>query len=472
MSALANSISPNHLIPKLSEDTVSQSGTHISVTARIDYNLRFTKQAVLVVGNTTEEYTQLASQFLVSLSDIKPQSGKISAEQGHINVAFISSSSKLNDIQIRCRLIEQLFVKTLFDPEQSLAVSVLKFAKEQRQAISIVVDHAHSLSLQVKYELCQLVNLAKKHKLTINVVLFGLVEAAQQLAVNKSLFKNKLALIDASSGQVINLNSTELSSQRRKKNFTFWHKITLATAILLLTAACFWLYLLIKEDIQQQEKSNESVKIESKSNFKHSLEVTSVSNEETATVRAMQKKYKMTSPEEYNSNDTTLSLNPATSEDIHQALIIDPTSAPEKIVPAKIAEVLHAIVVHENRESHDVVVSQSEAKTKEYTSVAAPNNHYYQLQAKQYPQGFVVQIAGFADEKLLKRFLTQNMSENLYHYQRMMAGKKLTIVTTKVYSSKAEAKAAITKLPQSLLERKPWLKAISSVVDEINTFKQ
>lgn len=212
MSASANSRSTYQTVQRLteSEPTSADGNIAISVTARIDYNLRFAKQAVLVVGDNTEQYSQLASQFLVSLSNSKPSAVHLDTQDNHINVAFVAASSKINDIQMRCRLIEQLFVNTLFDPEQSLAVSVLRFAKQHGEAISIVIDHAHALSLQVKYELCQLVSLAKKSKLTINVVLFGLTEAAQQLATNKSLFKNKMVVIDAESGQVISLDDKRI----------------------------------------------------------------------------------------------------------------------------------------------------------------------------------------------------------------------------------------------------------------------
>ena len=188
MSALASILplqqsDPNNSGTKeLSPNAISG----ISVTTRIEYNLRFTKQAVLVVSNNTEQYSQLASQYLVSLSN-----SALESNTNQINVAFVSASAKLNDIQIRCRLVEQLFVNTLFDPEQSLAVSVLKFAKQHGEAITIVVDHAHALSLQIKYELSHLVNQSKKHKLKVNVVIFGLTAAANQLSVNKSLFKNK-----------------------------------------------------------------------------------------------------------------------------------------------------------------------------------------------------------------------------------------------------------------------------------------
>jgi DamX protein len=142
----------------------ANKNTDISVIARINYNLRFTKQAVFVVGQNTLQYSKLASEFLVNLSNNTNNVTTHKNSENQPNVAFISASNKLDDIQIRCRLIEQLFVNTLFDPEQSLAVSILNLAEQQKQPISIVIDHAHALSLQLKYELCQLVSMAKKEK--------------------------------------------------------------------------------------------------------------------------------------------------------------------------------------------------------------------------------------------------------------------------------------------------------------------
>jgi DamX protein len=138
--------------------------TDISVIARINYNLRFTKQAVFVVGQNTLQYSELASEFLVNLCNKTNNVTTYKNSENQPNVALVSASNKLDDIQIRCRLIEQLFVNTLFDPEQSLAVSVLNFAEQHKQPITIVIDHAHALSLQIKYELCQLVSVAKKEK--------------------------------------------------------------------------------------------------------------------------------------------------------------------------------------------------------------------------------------------------------------------------------------------------------------------
>jgi DamX protein len=155
--------SSNTLDSTLNKMDVNKN-TDISVIARINYNLRFTKQAVFVVGQNTVQYSQLASEFLVNLCNKTNNDPTNKNSENQPNVAFVSASNKLDDIQIRCRLIEQLFVNSLFDPEQALDVSILNFTRQQKQPISIVIDHAHALSLQIKYELCQLVSMAKKKK--------------------------------------------------------------------------------------------------------------------------------------------------------------------------------------------------------------------------------------------------------------------------------------------------------------------
>lgn len=88
MSALAHAI----------ESNAPESVTTISTNARVDYILRFSKHAVLVVDQDESIYSQVASQFLGSL------------DNDH-NAAFITISPKLNDIQIRCRIVEQLFAE-------------------------------------------------------------------------------------------------------------------------------------------------------------------------------------------------------------------------------------------------------------------------------------------------------------------------------------------------------------------------
>ena len=141
---------------RVENNTVEISTTAISVIARIDYIQRFSEQMTVVIDKDSAVYSKVARQYLANISQ--------ESSNPEMNVAFVAASSKINDIQMRCRLIEQLFANTLFDPEQSLAVSILRLAKQNNGIITVIVEHAQALSLQIKYELCQLVDTAKKTK--------------------------------------------------------------------------------------------------------------------------------------------------------------------------------------------------------------------------------------------------------------------------------------------------------------------
>lgn len=444
----------------------------ISVTSRIDYNLRFTKQAVLVVGNNSQQYSQLASEFLVNLSTVKPSANQLDSQDNQINVAFISASTKLNDIQIRCRLIEQLFVKALFDPEESLAISIFRFAKQHSEAISIVIDHAHALSLQLNYELCQLVALAKKQQLTINVVLFGLTEAAQQLTINKSLFKNKMVVIEAGTGQVISLDDKRISLQKEASPLSVWQKVSLSGAMLLLVAVLVWLYLLIAEEVNDQTFTDAPDRLVSSST---NIALNTLDNE---SLPAMQKKSKNELIDTVFEEDNT-SLNTetrqATSEEINQVLLSTNSANAINTTAAEAGDVLQALVNVDSNTGSDInnradVINTTAGAANGQTLTAVITDNYYQVQAKLYKNGYVVQIAGFSDEILSQRFLALYPAQPLYSYQRELNNKAFTVITSQVFQNKAAAKAAIELLPLSLIERKPWVKSISSVIKEMNTF--
>jgi DamX protein len=473
MSAPANSRSTYQSTQRLteSESTSADGSIAISVTARIDYNLRFAKQAVLVVGDNTEQYSHLASQFLVSLSNGKPSAIQHDAQNNHINVAFVAASSKLNDIQMRCRLIEQLFVNTLFDPEQSLAVSVLRFAKQHGEAISIVIDHAHALSLQVKYELSQLVHLAKKSKLAINVVLFGLTEAAQQLATNKSLFKNKMVVIDAESGQVVSLEDKKMTLAKNASPLALWQKISLASAIVIIGAALIWVYSIIAEDVNKQTFSTkEQTVLEGQTSQELLLPISNdnLGNEKT---RIMQKKQKAILVEKSTHASKSSDTVQATSEEINHALMTNQLVSPSKKIPAEAGDVLQALAAADNKIAAKVVDSLDKEVVIQHRTVEISNS-YYQTKSEEFGKGYVIQIAGFSDNKLAERFLSLYPEQNLYSYQKQLNGNGFTVITTKAFPNKADAKSIIQSLPMQLIERKPWVKSISSVINEINTFKR
>ena len=195
MSALTQNID-------ISNDITSV--TKISAQARIDYILRFSKQAILVIDESVEQNATISNQLLASLPE-------------QHNVAYVALSSQFNNIQIRCRVIEQLYTGELFDPEISLAVSVINLAKKSQQSISIVLDSAQHLSLQVMHELTQLALIAKKANLVVNVVMFGSLQSGRNVAVNKSLFDNKLSLLSSQSGQLLSTTSAIF-----KKSRTTW----------------------------------------------------------------------------------------------------------------------------------------------------------------------------------------------------------------------------------------------------------
>ncbi len=469
MSASANTSSIQQtaqmLRPNAPMPSIESIGT--SVTSRIEYNLRFSKQVVLVVGNKTEQYSQLASQFLVNLSDVKSDVSHLNTQDRQINVAFVSASSKLNDIQMRCRLIEQLFVNTLFDPEQSLAVSVLRFATQQGESISIVIDHAHALSLQVKYELCQLVSLAKKNKLTINVVLFGLMEAGQQLAINQSLFKNKVAVIDASNGQILSLDDNKMVVEKSISPLRSWQKVSLVSALVLIAAALIWVYLIIAEDINQQAFNAKGIMVLGDNNTVATKPSLSNDAIDETTIQ-LQKQHKIESIENsINANQTAL-ITQATSEDINQLLITVNSDKYIEKIPAEVTDVLQALMGVAKQVDNNVA-STTEDDASEGQTIEISNN-YYQTKATEYKNGYVVQVSVISDDNLLQQFLKEYSKENFYTYQRQLKGNRFTVITSKVFQNKVEATAAIELLPTQLIERKPWVKSISSVINEMNTF--
>jgi len=315
------------------------------------------------------------------------------------------------------------------------------------------------------------VSLAKKSKLTINVVLFGLTEAAQQLAINKSLFKNKMAVIDAESGQVISLDDKKMMLTSSTSPLPFWQKVSLASAIVIIGVVLTWVYLLIADDVNKQAFDiKEQTVLESHTSRDLFLPISNdiPGNENT---RTMQKKQKATLFEPSVAASKSSDIVQATSEEINQALMTIQLVNPIKEIPAEVGDVLQALAVTDNKiDANDINIASKEIANQ--NPLVEISNNYYKTKAKEYENGYVVQIAGFSDERLLKRFLSLYPEENLYSYQKQLKGKNFTVVTSKVFSNKSEARATIQLLPLQLVERKPWVKSISSVINEINTFKQ
>ena len=434
--------------------------TSISVSARIDYIQRFSKQAVLVIDQDVAVYTQAARQFLINLSKEKSTQ--------ETNVAFVSASTKLNDIQMRCRLIEQLFANTLFDPEKSLAVSILNLSKQSKDSITIVVEHAHALSLQMKYELCQLVDVANKTHSKINVVLFGQEQAAQDAATNKSIFKNKLAIIDAKSGQLFSLEHVKFNSDNSIFTNKVWLK--LATALVLISAliGLSWFVMINYDNFSLSQLPMINVDVSEKGSTESISTLTTKNDIELVTNEVLPRSNLAKTTEILaallgeESVGTKVENMRAQARDILQALdfnevkITIPIAVESElkvVKSAKIEQVTPTLVI--TQETNEIINS---------VSPIVLNSSYY-LNSK---AGFVVQIVGFTDITLLARFTDKYPDLEYFSYQKKLNGKLFTVLTTKIFESIEQAREALKALPNTIIEKGVWVKNLSTVQDEIN----
>ena len=436
MSAIARKIG-------LSND--SSSVTKISAHARIDYILRFSKQAILVIDESIEQNTPISGQFLDGLPE-------------QYNAAYISLSGQFNNIQIRCRIIEQLYSGELFDPEISLAVSVTNLAKKSQQAISIVLDNTQYLSLQILHELSQLASIAKKANLKINVVMFGSVQAGKTVAENKNLFDNKLTLLSAQTGQLLSTTSALFKKNRPTWYFIIHNKWLLGSIVLLLALTGMVIKLL------QQDSFNFAQPLVT--NQQEKISLTNALTEPQTTVIS-------------DSNDILhKEINqPAATEDIFSALV---TSAPKKTidVPTEIAspsEIISAINLTGTNEgllagesTQGFIIEQPIQKIKNQVASTKPitaDNNYYLSKA-----GYAIQIAVFSDLNLPPTFLANLALIDFHIYQRLLNNKKVMVITSSIYDDISKAKSALANLPSTLKARQPWIKPVTVINNEISVF--
>jgi len=433
MSALANKQirhTINKDINQSMNETSSTAGSAIpvSLTARIDYVQRFAKQMILVFDDQAGVNSQLARQYLASISQ--------ATNNQETNVAFLAASTKINDIQMRCRIIEQLYANTLFDPEQSLAVSVLRLAKQNHDSVTIVVENAQALSLQVKYELCQLVDIAKKTQEKISVVLFSLEQAAKDIALNKTIFDKKISIIEASSGQVIPLNHARLKVKNTLLPNKFW-KIAAVLLISVIIILLVWGMLAERGNVSLTTKL---------ATPEPNISIVNVIKK----IKAEEIPVKVHDPEL------------ASSSDVYFALLALKQDISEKGNVADTQDILQALVI---AEPHTPAVDQPVSDIGSATATFTLNEQYY-LNS---PQGYVVQITAFSDLIILSRFTHKYKDFKYYSYHKNLNGLKLTVLTSKIYSDKAQAQTALKRLPQAIIKSGSFLKSVSTIKREINT---
>ncbi|WP_440877223.1 hypothetical protein [Thalassotalea sp. PLHSN55] len=449
----------------------NQSVTKISTNARIDYVLRFSKHAVLVIDEDNSVCSEVTNQFLAALPD-------------EHNAAYIAISSKLNDIQIRCRIIEQLFANTLFDPEQSLAVSLFNLAKQQGKAISIVAENMHNASVQLLHELTQLALIAKKANLDINVVMSGNLDAGRLTAEHDHLFDKNMSILLAHSGQLVPVTSALFKVKRSIFSAPMAKQVSLLVAIIsvISIATIMYLYQLDSASFSQLPAQEErELKTSEQSDFVLPLTPTkeSAAQIDNATI---------TEVDDINisSHLTDQPIIAASAQDIYSALLQFSASHENKAIevasqPANSEEISMAIVnsfVDNSRAEPQLSIPkqrkviQSELKPTNRSTVNLLTfqglNPQYYLAAE---SGFVIQFSGFSKQSILDEFLVANRDIGFHGYHRLIANQSMLMVTSPIFDERNLAVDYLNGLPSHIQNLKPFIKTINTVNSEINSFE-
>ena len=430
----------------------SQSVTAISATARVDYILRFSKQAILVVDDDIALSSSVGSQYLANLS----------SEQ---NAAYISMSAKLNDLQVRCRIIEQLFGNILFDPEQSVAVSIINLVKAQKQALTIVIDNAHYLSLQLLHELTQLAEIAKKSDYQINVLMLAQTQAGQIVSQSQGLFHKKLAILSAQSGQLLSAGDKMFKPQSDFFSLTPFKK-WLAFFLLLSLLSAAIVYSLYQRD---------------------SLGFSQIFNDKTAIANKAETELIKPQPAEFVAESVNENLTvSASGAEIFQALSgeqVAKVSTPAQPVKAMPLDILAALQLTEPEPALTQVQLDSAtlkvnplAEQTEVPEIALEQNNKQVQSAASLgylgqQQGFVIQIGVFSQQQVLTEFLAEFQTMRFEQYQRVLGQSVVTVLTSEYYQSRQQAEDALQALPNGIQQRSPWIKAISAINSEISEFQ-
>ncbi len=447
--------------------TNNTSVTQISTNARIDYVLRFSKHAVLIIDENSSVCSQVSNQFLAALPD-------------EHNAAYIAISPKLNDIQIRCRIIEQLFFNTLFDPEQSLAVTVFNLAKENKKALSIVVENVQNTSLQLIHELSQLVIIAKKSNIDINVVMSGTASAARLVAQHASLFDKSLSILSAETGQILPFNSPLFNNKKSLFSFSFaqkiiWSIVLFSTVVVIALVALYQFDNLkfsnlpmVTSQIATSEQNTEFVLPIKKPVIEQEEQVSLVENKvESESIKPLAKPA-----------NTEEQL--ATPEDIHGWLMgaktlvnAESETLIEPIQAASNNEIVQAIT-----DSFEIVKEaplNSADKAKQPTdkvitnqlSLQGLNSDYYLNESS----GYVIQLSGFSKQQALDEFILAHRAIPYHGYYRLLENKPMLVLTTEVFASKLLAVEYLAALPESIKKSGAFIKSINTVNNEINAFE-
>lgn len=429
----------------------------ISTNARIDYILRFSKQAILVVDELSANYSHIGNLFLGDLPE-------------NHNAAYLAVSAKFNDIQIRCRLIEQLFAGVLFDPEQPLAVSILRLTKNSPQPISIVIDHAHLLSFKILHELCYLAEVAKKTQQEMNIVMLATPAAARKISVEKSLFKQKLAIVSAETGQLLKLDD-KIFKEKKSFNIVRYIKVFIIFIVLLtLISTAYW-------GLKNREMFSFSALPPAKLNQTKTL------NELKPTIKPIAKSKLVNKQQQSNivlvaTKNTLISkikekiqlkdktTKKASATDIFNALI----TVPAIILPAASpVDILTALQISENTTAVTENITTTAVQVNKIPTLNKVFSASYYLEAI---SGYVVQLGGFSDKNGFEQEKVNYSKIDYGVYDRLLNNRKFTVITSKIYNNKLAALKAIELLPATLQQQQPWVKSVTAIQKEIISYQK
>lgn len=460
------------LVNENTASSVQSPVTAISALARVDYILRFSKHAVILIDEQPDVTAGIGTQYLANLS----------AEH---NAAYLAMSPRLDDVQVRCRIVEQLFGHVLFDPEQSVAVSLVNLLKQNKLPISVVVENAELLSIQLLSELTQLAEIGRKAKYAIEVVLLAKPEVGQKMALHPAMFNKKLSIVRASNGQLVALSSKIFGQKKRWYSHQIARNWILFFAVLILGAAAA-IYSLYKVESftfsQVEQKPSDLVVEQSKSISENSVlqpEKTQATTSELLTeaesvkstpilpvevasaqpqdiLRALSN---VASKVEDIAETTTISeVSVASSTEVNQALnfslsLVENEAEPEQAVSVQPAPV--AVVDTKSESDSEAKVSPEE----QGSGVAYQGD------------GFVVQLGAFTQQPVLNQLKAQINSVDTLQYQRLMYGSKQTVLTSAVFASRDEAQAFIDALPTAGLTSSPFIKTTDAIKQEIKSIQ-
>jgi len=116
----------------------------------------------------------------------------------------------------------------------------------------------------------------------------------------------------------------------------------------------------------------------------------------------------------------------------------------------------------------DSIQVQSAESTKPLTVFGKVDSEYF----LKYQKGFVIQISGFMQKATFNEFINEHLDNQFHSYFRLFNNDNLLLVTSEVYSTKALAQQALLLLPETIQIREPWIKSITAVNNEINTFQR